>query len=257
MRILLTNDDGIESIFIRELALALVKQGHELSVVAPRSEQSWVGASKSRNRGVHSDKADLGFGCPTWIVDGTPSDCVNIAIDHLLDTPPEGVVSGINIGLNTTLGFIIASGTVAGAFEGAIHGLPAIAFSQEVTFETYELLKTPNGKPDAQLAEALKHSASIGASISEELLRSIKPESFIVHNINFPLSCKPTTKIKRTVPAHMMVPGLFSPRGNDGKHNLKFKSGDDVSPGHIITDKAAIAEGYISHSLLDYTKLGA
>ena len=94
MRILLTNDDGIESIFIRELALALVKQGHELSVVAPRSEQSWVGASKSRNRGVHSDKADLGFGCPTWSVDGTPSDCVHIAIDHLLDNPPEGVVSG-------------------------------------------------------------------------------------------------------------------------------------------------------------------
>jgi 5'-nucleotidase len=257
MRILLTNDDGIESIFIRELALALVKQGHELSVVAPRSEQSWVGASKSRNRGVHSDKADLGFGCPTWIVDGTPSDCVNIAIDHLLDNPPEGVVSGINIGLNTTLGFIIASGTVAGAFEGAIHGLPAVAFSQEVTFETYELLKTPQGKPDPELAKTLKISAGIGAAMAESLLESIPRESFKIHNINFPLPCTLQTRVKRTVPAHMMVPGLFSPRGDDGKHNLKFKSGDDVSPTELITDKAAIAQGFISHSVLDYTKLGS
>ena len=63
------------------------RRGREISVAAPRHEQSWVGAAKSRNRPVHSAAADRGFGCPTWIVDGTPSDCVNIAIDHLLPGP--------------------------------------------------------------------------------------------------------------------------------------------------------------------------
>jgi 5'-nucleotidase len=257
MRILLTNDDGIESIFLRELALALINQGHDLSVVAPRSEQSWVGASKSRNRGVHSDKADFGFGCPTWSVEGTPSDCVNIAIDHLLDNPPEGVVSGINIGLNTSLAFIIASGTVAGALEGAVHGLPAVAFSQEIDDATYELFKTPQPMPDAKLTETLKISAGIAAAMAESLLESIPRESFKVHNINFPMPCTPQTRVKRTVPAHMMVPGLFTPRDDAGKHKLIFARGNDISPKELITDKAAIAEGFISHSLLDYTKLGS
>ena len=73
---------------------------------------------------MHSASADAGLGCPTWIVDGTPSDCVNIALAHLLTDPVAGVVSGINVGLNASLGFILASGTVAGAWEGALHGLP-------------------------------------------------------------------------------------------------------------------------------------
>ena len=83
-------------------------------------------------------------------MDGTPSDCVNIAVGHLLAEPPEGVISGINVGLNASLGFIIASGTVAGAWEGALHGLPSIALSQDVTFEMYENLKAEGGKPDEE-----------------------------------------------------------------------------------------------------------
>ena len=151
MRLLVTNDDGIDSPFLTELVLALRSSGQDVCVAAPRNEQSWVGAAKSRNRPVHSAPADKGLGCPTWIVDGTPSDCVNIAIDHLLPEPPEGVVSGINVGLNASLGFIIASGTVAGAWEGALHGLPAVAVSQDVTYEVYEHLKSANGKPDGNI----------------------------------------------------------------------------------------------------------
>ena len=117
MRLLITNDDGINSVFLHELVHALRQAGHDLYVVAPKHEQSWVGAAKSRNRPVHAASGDRGLGCPTWIVDGTPSDAVNIALDHLLPpgTRPEAVVSGINVGLNASLGFIIASGTIASA----------------------------------------------------------------------------------------------------------------------------------------------
>src|SRR5262249_12104418 len=133
MRFLITNDDGIDCVFLHELVHALRDAGHSLAVVAPKKEQSWMGASKSRNRPVHAAVVDRKLGCPTWSVDGTPSDCVNIALDHLLpaDFAPDAVLSGINIGLNVSLGFIIASGTLAGAWEGALHGLPAVAFSQD------------------------------------------------------------------------------------------------------------------------------
>jgi len=256
MRLLVTNDDGIDSVFLSELAAALRAAGLEIAVVAPRREQSWIGAAKSRNRPVHSAPADRGFGCPTWTVDGTPSDCVNIAIDHLLPAPPDAVVSGINVGLNASLGFIIASGTVAGAWEGALHGLPAIALSQDVTYEAYEHLKTADGAPDETLLSTLHISAVRAAALIPGLVAATAPRGFIIHNLNFPYPCRPDSPVRHTVPARNLVPGLFSPQAEDGTHRLIFSAGEDVSPKGPLTDRAALAAGFISHSILDYTKLG-
>lgn len=264
MRFLVTNDDGIDSVFLRELAAALLVAGHDIFIVAPRHEQSWIGAAKSRNRAVHSSPIDKDFGCPTWVVDGTPSDCVNIALSHLLPVPAgvaarepiDGVISGINVGLNASLGFIIASGTIAGAWEGALHGLPAIAFSQDVTFETYEKLKTAGGVPDDELSATLKVSARNAASLGPRLVASTPARRFIVHNVNFPFPCQPDSPVRRTVPAQMLVPGLFSPQSDDGTHRMIFKLGTDVSPADPLTDRAALAAGCISHTILDYTRLG-
>lgn len=258
MRFLVTNDDGIESTFLHELVHALRAAGHELYVVAPKSEQSWIGAAKSRNRPVLATPADRGFGCPTWIVDGTPSDGINIAIGHLLprDCALDGVLSGINIGLNASLGFIIASGTIAGAWEGALHGFPAVAFSQDLTAEIYEGLKAANDVPDAKLRAILQVSARHAARLAPELVAATLPRSFIVHNVNFPLPCHSGSEVRRTVPARVVVPGLFSPAGDDGTHRLIFRLGDDLSPPEPLTDRAALAAGHISHTVLDYKKLG-
>src|SRR3954471_24734567 len=186
MKLLVTNDDGISSIFLHELIFALKAAGHELYVVAPTKEQSWTGASKTRGRPVKSASVDRGFGCPTWIVDGTPSDCVNIAIAHLLPTKVEGVVSGINVGFNCPLAFILASGTVAGAWEGALHGLPALAVSQDVSEEVYYQLKDHGGVPEGELLATLKVSAARAARLVNELLASAPKRAFTVHNLNFP-----------------------------------------------------------------------
>jgi 5'-nucleotidase len=129
MKLLVTNDDGIGSPFLHELIYALKAAGHELYVVAPVNEQSWTGASKTRNRHVKSAKADRGFGVPTWIVDGTPSDCVHVALTGLLEHKPDLVLSGINNGANMG-DDTLYSGTVAAAMEGFLFGIPAIAFSQ-------------------------------------------------------------------------------------------------------------------------------
>jgi 5'-nucleotidase len=257
MRLLVTNDDSIDCVFLHELVFALREAGHDLAVVAPKTEQSWIGAAKSRLRPVRSEETDRGFGCPTWIVDGTPSDCVNIALAHLVTTKPDAVVSGMNVGLNASLGFILASGTVAGAFEGAIHGLPAVAFSQDLSIETYEQLKDRGGQPDAKLRAMLKISAGNAARLVTDLVVNTPPRSFIVHNVNFPSSSHAGSEVRRTVPAHMVIPGLFSPAQDDGTHRFVFHLGQDLSPAGLLTDRAALAQGFISHSILDYTRLGS
>jgi 5'-nucleotidase len=256
MKLLVTNDDGIGSPFLHELIFALKAAGHDLYVVAPVSEQSWTGASKTRTRLVKSAQVDRGFGCPTWIVDGTPSDCVNIAIAHLLPVKVEGVVSGINVGFNCTLGFIIASGTVAGAWEGALHGLPAVAVSQDVAEAVYYQLKDHGGVPEGELLTTLKFSAARAAQLAGELLARTAPRTFVVHNLNFPYPCRPETAIKRTVPAHFFVPGLFTAADEEGRHKLVWTQGEDVSPPDLATDLKCIEGGCISHTVLDYRKLG-
>jgi 5'-nucleotidase len=262
MKLLVTNDDGINSVFLHELIFALRSAGHELYVVAPASEQSWTGASKTRGRPVKSAAVDRGFGCPTWIVDGTPSDCVNIAIAHLLPKTSDGgtcvggVVSGINVGFNCTLAFIIASGTVAGAWEGALHGLPAMAVSQDVSEDTYYQLKDHGGVPEGELLATLRTSAARAAQLADDLLATTPPRSFTVHNLNFPHPCLPDTPMKRTVPAHFFVPGLFTPADNEGRHQLIWTEGEDVSPPSPLTDLACVESRFISHSVLDYRKLG-
>lgn len=256
MKLLVTNDDGINSVFFHELVFALQAAGHELYVVAPLTEQSWTGAAKTRHRLVRSSKAEHGFGCPTWTVDGTPSDCVNIAIAHLLPTKVEGVVSGINLGFNCTLGFILASGTVCAALEGVLHGLPAMAFSHDVSVTVYNDLKDHGGQPGAELTASLKVSAAHAARLTGELLPSTPPRGFTVHNVNFPFPCRADTAVKSTVPAHFFVPGLFSPPDADGRHKLIWTQGHDVSPPGLLTDLKCIESGCISHSILDYRKLG-
>ncbi len=256
MKLLVTNDDGINSVFLHELVFALKAAGHELFVVAPLTEQSWTGASKTRNRPVQSVRAEQGFGCPTWTVDGTPSDCVNIAIAHLLPGKVDAVVSGMNVGFNCTLGFVIASGTVAGAWEGALHGLPAMAVSQDVSESTYYYLKEHGGQPDAELAATLKTSAAHAARLAGELLPTTAPRSFTVHNLNMPFPCRPDAPVKRTVLSQFFVPGLFSPPDADGRHKLIWTQGEDVSPPEPLTDLKCLESGCISHTVLDYRKLG-
>jgi 5'-nucleotidase len=257
LRLLVTNDDGIDSVFLHELVRALIAAGHEVFVAAPKLEQSWIGAAKSRHRPVHSERSDRGLGCPTWVVDGTPSDSVNIAIDHLLPLRPEAVVSGINIGLNAGLGFILGSGTVGGACEGALHGIPGIALSQNLSVPIYEDLKSRGGRPDDALRAIVRISAEHAARIAPELAAGTSARSFIVHNINFPFPCGAQARVMRTVPARVMIPGLFGAQADDGMHRFVFKLGEDLSPAGSLTDREALAAGQISHTVLDFAKLGS
>jgi 5'-nucleotidase len=124
MRILVSNDDGIESPGIQALAEALQSLG-EVFIVAPDREQSAASHAISLHRPLRLHRVRE----RQWAVDGTPTDCVYLAMNHILkDTLPEMVVSGINRGSNLA-DDVTYSGTVAAAMEGALFGVPAIAFS--------------------------------------------------------------------------------------------------------------------------------
>lgn len=123
MRILVSNDDGYFAPGIVALANAMRALG-DVVVVAPEQNQSGASHSLTLNRPLSVHQAENGF----RYVNGTPTDCVHIAMTGLLDERPDIVVSGINNGLNMG-DDTIYSGTVAAAMEGFLFGAPSFAFS--------------------------------------------------------------------------------------------------------------------------------
>ncbi len=125
MRILVTNDDGIQSPGITALAQALAAIG-EVWVVAPDRERTAVAHAVTLHKPLRVHRV----ASRTYTVNGTPVDCVNLALLKVMPKPPAIVVSGINKGVN--LGDdVMYSGTVSAAMEGTILGVPSLAVSQE------------------------------------------------------------------------------------------------------------------------------
>ena len=122
-QILVTNDDGVEAEGLQVLAEALAAIG-EVTVVAPAEESSAVSHALTVRRPLQLRKVGEAW----YSVDGTPTDCVNVAVSEILGRVPDLVVSGINNGLNVG-DDVTYSGTVAGALEGVLLGAPALAVS--------------------------------------------------------------------------------------------------------------------------------
>lgn len=124
MRVLVSNDDGVDAPGIRHLAEALRLAGHEVTVVAPDRDRSGASNSLTLDQPIRAVQRENNV----WSVAGTPTDCVHLALSGMLESDPDIVLSGIN---NTSnLGDdVIYSGTVAAAMEGRCLGLPAIAIS--------------------------------------------------------------------------------------------------------------------------------
>lgn len=127
MKILLTNDDGIHAPGLSALYQAL-KADHEVFVVAPESEMSAVGHAITLTSPVRVQKTRKEDLFPGYAVTGTPADCVKIAVQELLGSTPDLVLSGINLGSNVGVN-ILYSGTVSAATEGAFLGLRSAAVS--------------------------------------------------------------------------------------------------------------------------------
>ena len=249
--ILLTNDDGIGAAFFHTLALACKVEGFYVWAAAPLGERSWIGRAFSRHRSVQVNQAP-GPGDQAWDIDGTPSDCVNIALGHLLPKRPDVVLSGMNIGYNASMPLGLSSGTLAGAIEGATWGIPSAACSLDLDQETFEVIRHSNHLCPKSLQPGLQAACRHAAKFARQLVGA--PHSGItVHNLNYPATTQASTTVERTVPAHLRFGTLFQP-GNDG-YTFRWNDGEELS-GRKDTDIAALERGSISHSVLDFSSVG-
>ncbi|MGH8797955.1 MAG: 5'/3'-nucleotidase SurE [Caldimonas sp.] len=163
MRILVANDDGYLAPGLAALVQACEGLG-ELDIVAPEQNASGTSNSLTLNRGLTVYNAANGY----RYINGTPSDCVHLALSGLLEHRPDLVVSGINNGANMG-DDTLYSGTVAAAMEGHLFGIPAIAFSQVQ-------------KGWAHLDAA----ARVARKVIEQVLRQPPPKASWLLNVNIP-----------------------------------------------------------------------
>jgi 5'-nucleotidase len=220
-KILVTNDDGVHSEGIHALAAALTALG-EVIVVAPHIEASAIGHALTLRRPLRMEKLRDGV----YEVDGTPTDCVNIALTQLYTTPPDLVVSGINKGYN--LGDDVTySGTVAGAMEGALLGIPSIAVSLQRT-ETFDF------GPAAQAASAIATMV---------LERGLPSRTFVNINVpeGTPRGMRVTVQSRRN---HVtVVAEREDPRG---RPYYWIEEGQNDWEPHDRSDYQAVRDGYVS-----------
>ena len=177
---------------------------------------------------------------------------MNITLGSLLDQKPDIVVSGINIGHNVTLPLILCSGTIAGALEGAVWRLPAIAFSKEIPADSYHEIRKNKGFVRGNLKESLQASAAIATEIALKYA-SQKVKKTIVHNINFPQWVTKETEKKFTRPEEAKIGSIFRKKGkNSFIFNEKFSLGTKPNSG---TDRDCLLNGIISHTQLNYSNI--
>ena len=230
MRILLTNDDGVEAYGLKVLYDMACALSDDVWVCAPVIEQS----GKGRGITLHEPLRARRLGDRRFAVSGTPTDCVQIAVNDLMPSPPDLVLSGVNRGFNLAQDVTLL-GTVAGALQGMTLGIPSIALSQCLDF-------------DMDIEAQWSAAAAYGAPVVSHLLERGWPADTVI-NINFPdcpaeeVAGVEVTKQGFRDLHEMHAVKRVDPRGRDyywlNFHNLQQTLKDE-------TDLKAVAEKRIS-----------
>lgn len=258
MNILLTNDDGLETGGLKALYYELKKLG-EPTIISPVTQKSAVSHAITIFSPLFTQKVTTYLDCntPLYAVEGTPADCVKLALGKLLKKKPDIVVSGINAGANIGVD-IFYSGTVAGALEGALWGITGFAVS----------LEKPAGSADFDFPSAAKSAVQIIKSIMLS-----KTAAGSVFNINIPNRKSNRIKgIKFTRQDCGFLPDQFvsgiDPRGRQYYWVKPIPKKAQPKPPKgkfMVSDIKALKSGYISvtplkanltdYNLLEYLSL--
>ena len=224
MRILLSNDDGYFAPGLAVLAEAL-KPLAEITVVAPERDRSGASNSLTLDRPLLLRQAASGF----FYVNGTPTDCVHLAVTGMLDYLPDMVISGVNQGANMG-DDTIYSGTVAAATEGFLLGIPSLAIS---------------------LADFRAANYATAARVAADLVRRLQDREFpepVLLNVNVPdcpydaLGGQEVTRLGKRHNAESVVKSV-NPRGQTVYWVGAAGPAQDAGPG---TDFHAVAHGRVS-----------
>ncbi len=239
MRILITNDDGINAAglaVLEEIAIDLAGPQGEVWTVAPAFEQSGVAHCISYAHPTMIAE----MGPRRYAAEGSPADCVLAGLHHVLkDTPPDLVLSGVNRGNNSAENAMY-SGTLGGAIEGALQGLPAIALSQYY------------GAANRDLDDPYEAARRFGAETIRRILAADPAHQTgyrLFYNVNFPPV--PADAVKGTRAArqgvregtHFTVEPHLSP---SGRRFLWARGADQQARTDPDSDAAVNLEGYIS-----------
>jgi 5'-nucleotidase len=233
MRILLTNDDGITSPGLAALRSALEPLG-DVITIAPDHNNSAVARGITTDRVLHAERARCA-GFEAFTIDGTPVDCVHVALLGVLAPAPQAIVSGINLGANTGLD-VSYSGTVGAAIEGALHDLPSVAVSVNSVQPSY--LDQVGGL--------------LARVISEALSGRLPPRTVL--NVNVP--DLPAAEIKgyRATSLGGASCSDYVELAGDGLRagDFRMRCEPTVGPPWPHTDAEALAAGYIALTPLGY-----
>jgi 5'-nucleotidase len=239
MRILITNDDGINAPGLEVLtaiATEIAGPSGEVWTVAPAFEQSGVGHCISYTHPMMI--AELGP--RRFAAEGSPADCVLAAIYDVLDgAKPDLVLSGVNRGNNAAEN-VLYSGTIGGAMEAALQGLPAIALSQ--------FFGPGNARLDDPFESARTHGAGVVRALLDRGLWT-SDDYRVFYNVNFPPVTGPATRGIRVAPQGFRRDTSFSVERHMSPSDRKFlwiKGGPQHTPTLPGTDAAVNLEGFIS-----------
>ena len=227
LRILLTNDDGFNAEGLQTLYSEL-KMKADVTIAAPDRERSAVSHGITMYHPLRAIPVTIET-ASHWMIDGTPADCVKLAVERLFSVPPDLVISGINRGPN--LGNdVLYSGTVSAAIEGAINHIPSIAVSLA------EFGKA-DFKPAAQF-------------VTQKLNRLAELARHAVLNLNFPMRCR---GVKLTRLGERRYENVFDERVDPRGQTYFWMGGQPVQSVQFQdTDIQAVDDGYISITPLHF-----
>lgn len=235
MRILITNDDGVNSSGIMAAKKAVEGLG-PIDVVAPATQQSGIGHALTLFEPIRVTSTNLIDGSEAHSVSGTPTDAVLVGIFEVASQRPELIISGINIGENLGMSELTTSGTIGAAMEAAAQDIPALAVSQQVTSGD---IKFHDGHVDLDFSHAQKVTRKVVEKIASKPL----PEGIDFLNLNIP-SAPDNDKIKLTRLGKRMykihMEKRLDPRGRpyywiDGTSMEKDDPGTDV---HVLREES-------------------
>lgn len=238
--ILVTNDDGVDSLSLPSLARAL-GESSPVHVAAPAVERSWIGKAISRFDEVPVKEVDRD-GISMTAVEGYPADAVQLGVYRLFGEKASMVVSGVNIGANFGSAYMSGSGTVGAALEGSIAGIPSFAFSTVNVGHFYEwarFMRTPESVPDWE------RFAAVSALIVSEVMAFGYPPGVDILSVNMPADVQLDTPRKVTHVAKSVYGPLFKEQ-RPGVYKHDWVSDMEVTEGLWGSDIQAVTDGKIS-----------
>ena len=251
MEILLTNDDSHDSPLFHFLIEKLKAFGR-VTVVVPKTEQSWTGKSMTRFEALTAEEIQI-HGHTACCLSGTPADCANFGIYHLFEGTPDLVVSGTNIGINTGVAYAISSGTIGACLEANIAGVPAVALSQELALDVYVEFTENRQMPADVLARLNAQSDAVLDRLFGRLLRRADFRTApVTWSANLPFRARDDWAIVPASLGHSFYGSCFQKTDTGYRHRVTGQEEDTRE----ASDAAVLKQGHVSLTRLNIRTFG-